>query len=124
MATDKEALVSRDDCMQEVGSDRCPVMTERKTMKEHNGNPRERVFHTNGGEARVSGSNPASIGGQVCGLPTRVKKIATTDEGKLQIVLEGEVIRPDELEKIRDLFLIQQGRVFVDFTPEQGDLGL
>jgi len=39
-------------------------------------------------------------------------------------VLEGEVIRPQELEKIRDLFLIQQGRVFVNFTPEQAELEL
>lgn len=93
-------------------------------MAEQNGNPHERLFHTNGGEAPVSCSNLAPDSGRVRSLPARVKKIATSDEGKLQIVLEGEVIRPEELEKIRDLFLIQQGRVFVDFTPEQGDLGL
>lgn len=93
-------------------------------MVEQNGKARERVFHTNGGEAPLPDGGFALAGGQVHDLPARVKKIATTDEGKLQIVLEGEVIRQEELEKIRDLFLIQQGRVFVDFTPEQGELGL
>lgn len=93
-------------------------------MAERTDNPRERVFHTNGGEAPVADGSLAMLGSRVNDLPARVKKIATTDEGKLQIVLEGEVIRPEELEKIRDLFLIQQGRVFVDFTPEQGELGL
>ena len=93
-------------------------------MVEQNGKPRERVFHTHGGEVSLAGSGFAMGGGRVHDLLTRVKKIATTDEGKLQIVLEGEVIRPEELEKIRNLFLIQQGRVLVDFTPEQGELDL
>ncbi len=93
-------------------------------MAEQNSKQRERVFHTNGGEAPVPGNGFSLACGQVHDLPARVKKIATTDEGKLQIVLEGEVIRQEELYKIRDLFLIQQGRVFVDFTPEQGELDL
>jgi hypothetical protein len=95
-----------------------------KGMTDQNGKPRERMFHTNGGEAPAPDSGLALAGGRVHELPARVKKIATTDEGKLQIVLEGEAIRREELEKIRDLFLIQQGRVFVDFTPEQGELDL
>jgi hypothetical protein len=92
-------------------------------MAEDNHSAQERVFHTNGG-GRADTDAATCVGARVKGLPARVKKIATTDEGKLQIVLEGEVIRPEELEKIRDLFLIQQGRVFVDFIPEQGELCL
>jgi hypothetical protein len=92
-------------------------------MTDPHHNPRERIFHTNGGEApTVEGLVLA--GGQVRDLTARVKKIATTDEGKLQILLEGEVHQQAELEQIRDLFLIQQGRVLVDFTPEQGELEL
>jgi hypothetical protein len=99
-------------------------MKEKGSMAEQNIKPRERVFQTNGGVTPLGGSGFTLGGGGVSDLPTRVKKIATTDEGKLQIVLEGEVIRPEELEKIRNLFLIQQGRVLVDFTPEQRELGL
>ena len=93
-------------------------------MAEQNKRQRERIFRTNGGDTPTAEGSQGVAAGQVHDLPARVKKIATTDEGKLQIVLEGEVIRPEELEKIRDLFLIQQGRVFVGFTPEQGELGL
>lgn len=93
-------------------------------MSESKEPTRERVFHTNGGEASTPAEQTYLPGAKVQDLPARVKKIATTDEGRLQIVLEGEVIRPQELEKIRDLFLIQQGRVFVNFTPEQAELEL
>jgi hypothetical protein len=93
-------------------------------MAEQNGKLHERVFYTNGGETPLIGSGFALDGGGVHDLPARLKKIATTNEGKLQIVLEGEVIKPEALEKIRNLFLIQQGRVLVDFTPEQGELDL
>ncbi len=93
-------------------------------MKEQKGKARERIFQTNGGEASVANGEMVLSGGRVQDLPVRVKKIATNDEGKLQIVLEGDVIRAEEQEKIHNLFLIQQGRVFVDFTPEQGELDL
>ena len=82
---------------------------------------RERVFQTNGGDV---GQGPVIDLNGVQDMQARVKKITTTDEGKLQIVLEGDVIRQQELEKIRDLFLIQQGMVYVDFTPAQGELDL
>ena len=93
-------------------------------MTEQNGKGRERIFQTNGGDASAAGEGLLLTGGRVHDLPARVKKIATTDDGKLQIVLEGDVIRSEEQKKIHDLFLIQQGRVFVDFTPEQGELDL
>jgi hypothetical protein len=85
---------------------------------------RERIFQTNGGDTPDPSEGLLMAGGRVHDLPARVKKIATTDDGKLQIVLEGDVIRSEEQKKIHDLFLIQQGRVFVDFTPEQGELDL
>ncbi len=50
--------------------------------------------------------------------------VKVTRDGKLQISLIGDAIRGEELEKIRDLLLIQQGRIYVDFTPEQGELSL
>ena len=92
-------------------------------MAEQSMQRQERVFHTNGG-GRGKADSSNRVGDCVKDLPARLKKLSTTDEGKLQIVLEGELIRPEELEKIRDLFLIQQGRVFVDFMPEQGELEL
>ncbi len=85
---------------------------------------RERIFHTNGGEAPAANEGFIMADRRISDLPARVKKISTTDEGKLQIMLEGDVIRSEELAKIQDLFLIQQGRVFVDFTPEQGELDI
>ena len=85
----------------------------------------ERVFLTNGG-----GSEPNSPQDQkqmavaIKGLPVAVDFVKVTRDGKLQISLIGDAIRGEELEKIRDLLLIQQGRVYADFTPEQAELSL
>ena len=85
----------------------------------------ERVFLTNGGC-----SDPNSPSGQeqiavaIKGLPVAVDFVKVTRDGKLQISLIGDAIRGEELEKIRDLLLIQQGRVYADFTPEQAELSL
>ncbi len=57
-------------------------------------------------------------------MPVAVDFVKVTRDGKLQISLIGDAIRGEELEKIRDLLLIQQGRIYVDFTPEQGELSL
>lgn len=55
-------------------------------------------------------------------LPTRVKKVVTTDEGKLQVVLEAESLSDDAVEKVKGLLSIQQGMVLATFEPAQGDL--
>jgi hypothetical protein len=48
----------------------------------------------------------------------------TSDEGKLQIVIEGEMSDNREIDKIRDLLLIQQGEVTIDIRGVQGELPL
>jgi hypothetical protein len=50
-----------------------------------------------------------------------VRKLTTTDEGRLQLVLEGELNDAGELEKICDLLPIQQGEVRVDIAGLQGE---
>jgi len=77
----------------------------------------ERVFHSNGGAAPKL-PNEADMLSEVKDLSARLKKMSTTDDGKLQIVLEAEVVQQEVILKIRDLFLIQQGRVKVDFSAD------
>ena len=85
----------------------------------------ERVFLTNGGGSDSNNATaPDQLGDAIKGLPVIVDFIKVTRDGKLQISLIGDAIRGEELEKIRDLLLIQQGRVYADFTPEQGELSL
>jgi len=55
-------------------------------------------------------------------LSARVKKITTTDEGKLQVVLESEHMSDDQIAKVQDLLQLQQDLVLVNFQPVQGDL--
>ncbi len=80
---------------------------------------KERSFRTDGGSDNAVYDFPNR---SIRELPARVRKITTTDEGKLQIVLEGEMVKNDDLNKIRDLLLIQQGEVSVDITTRQGEL--
>jgi hypothetical protein len=55
-------------------------------------------------------------------LAAHVRRITTTDEGKLQIVLEGEGIDDPTIAKVRDLLQLQQDLVLVTIRPAQGDL--
>ena len=84
----------------------------------------ERVFLTNGGGSETNNTQLEQPGAAIKGLPVVVDFIKVSRDGKLQISLIGDAIRGEELEKIRDLLLIQQGRVYADFTPEQGELSL
>jgi len=83
----------------------------------------ERKFRTDGGTD--TGDNlfdfPAK---SIRDLPVRVKKITTTDEGKLQITMEGEAMDNEDLEKVRDLLMIQQGDALVEIRMRQGELPL
>jgi hypothetical protein len=83
----------------------------------------ERVFRT-GGMAGGDGPCSAEGVGEVRALPVRVDFLKITGDGRLQIVLLGETVRGEDLAKVRDLLAVMQGRVFVDFTPEQGSLPL
>jgi hypothetical protein len=55
-------------------------------------------------------------------LAAHVRRITTTDEGKLQIVLEGEGLDDPVIAKVRDLLQLQQDLVLVTIRPAQGDL--
>ena len=55
-------------------------------------------------------------------LPARVKKITTTDEGKLQIVLEAESLGDATIPKVQELLWLQQELVTASFEAVQGDL--
>ena len=83
----------------------------------------ERKFRTDGGtdgESTVYNFPAKSIQD----LPVRVRKITTTDEGKLQLTMEGEAMDNEDLEKVRDLLMIQQGDALVDIRMRQGELPL
>ena len=83
----------------------------------------ERVFRT-GGAAGGEGPLGTEEAGEVRALPVRVDFVKITGDGRLQVVLLGEAVRGEDLAKVRDLLAVMQGRVFVDFTPEQGSLPL
>lgn len=55
-------------------------------------------------------------------LRARVKRIVTTDEGKLQIVLESETLSDEGIGQVQNLLQLQQENVFVSVKAAQGDL--
>ena len=55
-------------------------------------------------------------------LQARVKRIVTTDEGKLQIVLESEALSEEAIAKTQNLLQLQQDTVFVSVRAAQQDL--
>lgn len=81
----------------------------------------ERLFRT-GGRAEPGETAGEEGAGGIRELPVRVDFVKLTGEGRLQIALIGEAVRGEDLAKVRDLLAVMQGRVFVDFTPEQGTL--
>ena len=58
----------------------------------------------------------------VSDLPARVKRIVTTDEGRLQILLESESLSEESIEKTKNLLQLQQDAVFVTVRAAQQDL--
>lgn len=63
------------------------------------------------------------ITARVDGMTTRIKRIQTTDEGKLQVVLEAEGMDDDALEQVKDMLVLQQSAlVKVSMAPVQRDL--
>ena len=66
---------------------------------------------------------PASVAlFDVDDLPARVKRIVTTDEGRLQILLESESLTEESIEKTKNLLQLQQDAVFVTVRAAQQDL--
>lgn len=55
-------------------------------------------------------------------LQARVKRIVTTDEGRLQIVLESEALSDEAILQVKNLLQLQQDTVFVSVRAAQGDL--
>jgi hypothetical protein len=55
-------------------------------------------------------------------LQARVKRIVTTDEGKLQIILESEALSDESIAKTQNLLQLQQDTVFVSVRAAQQDL--
>lgn len=58
----------------------------------------------------------------VSDLPARVKRIVTTDEGRLQVLLESESLSEESIEKTKSLLQLQQDAVFVTVRAAQQDL--
>ena len=64
-----------------------------------------------------------SISERVNDLTIRIKKIATSDEGKLQISLESEAMSDDALSQVKDMLVLQQnGLVKLTMKPVQREL--
>lgn len=66
---------------------------------------------------------PAPIEARVECLTTKVRKVTTTDDGKLQIVLEAEGMDHDALAQVKELLVLQQSAlVRVSMLPVQPEL--
>lgn len=68
-------------------------------------------------------SDPATLAASVERLLVRLKKITTTDDGKLALALEAEALDDESLAQVRDMLLLQQaGLVVLSMLPVQRDL--
>jgi len=66
---------------------------------------------------------PQPINVAVHGMTTKVKKITTTDEGKLQVVLETEGMDDSTIGHVKSMLTLQQTcLVQVSMVPVQRDL--
>lgn len=78
----------------------------------------ERTFRTDGGTE----STPAFLSTmQVAGLICDVKKITTTNEGKLSMAIEATATDNEALERVRNLISIQQGEVMLTLEGVSAD---
>lgn len=70
-----------------------------------------------------AGQQPPEVNARVSGMTTRVKKITTTDEAKLQVVLETEGMDDEALEQIKEMLVLQQScLVKISMVPVQRDM--
>ena len=75
------------------------------------------IHHT---KAKSNGSSTILF--NVDDLQARVKRIVSTDEGKIQITLESEALDELSITKAKNLLQLQQGMVMVSIKPQQMDL--
>lgn len=84
--------------------------------KSGNSSPRD-VIHLDAGQRGTE------ITARVRDMTTRIKRIQTTDEGKLQVVLETEGMDDTALAQVKDMLVLQQSAlVTVSMAPAQRDL--
>lgn len=68
-------------------------------------------------------TDPKPITARVDDMTVRVKKITTTDDGKLNVTLESEGMSDEALENVKDMLVLQQaGIVKLSMLPVQRDL--
>lgn len=61
--------------------------------------------------------------GYVRNFTARIKKISTTDDGKLAVQMEAEVLSEESLKNVRDMLALQQsGPVIITIEPIQQEL--
>jgi hypothetical protein len=76
------------------------------------------IVHLGAGRER-----PAPIDARVDGMTVKVRKITTTDEGRLQVVLETEGMDDAVIGQVKSMLTLQQScLVRVTMTPVQRDL--
>lgn len=51
---------------------------------------------------------PTPVAAEVSNLTVRIKRLQTTDEGKLQVILESEVLDDPALAQVREMLTLQQ----------------
>ena len=70
-----------------------------------------------------AGQQPPKAEARVTGMTTKVKKITTTDDAKLQVVLETEGMDDEALAQIKEMLVLQQScLVKVSMLPVQRDM--
>lgn len=78
--------------------------------------PRD-VIHLDAGQRGIE------ITARVRDMTTRIKRIQTTDEGKLQVVLESEGMDDAALSQVKEMLVLQQSAlVKVSMAPVQREL--
>ena len=74
-------------------------------------------------ELKPANQVPLLVTARVRNLQARIKKITTTDESKLQVVLETDGMDDDALLQVKSMLVLQQATpVLVSMDPVQPEL--
>ena len=83
-------------------------------------------MHTNESEIielKPANQAPLVVTAKVRNLQVRIKKITTTDESKLQVVLETDGMDDNALAQVKSMLMLQQATpVLVSMDPVQPEL--